>query len=173
MGGAKGVASTRPGKELSVKSVQDKLADATLIFSMKGSGISGDKIVTLRKTLPEGVTCQVVKNKLMRIAVKGTQFESITDDMTRGENMWIFANDDSLSESIKFVRNFISEAELKETHNLKYGVMDGKVLTAEEVVAISKLPTKKELYQKIAVAIKSVPTKVGKGINLVPTKVGR
>lgn len=40
-------------------------------------------------------------------------------------------------------------------------------------MAISKLPTKQELMQRLAVALNSVPTKLGRSINLVPTKVGR
>lgn len=41
------------------------------------------------------------------------------------------------------------------------------------VIAISKLPTRQELYQRLAYALKSVPTKLGRSIKLVPTKVGR
>lgn len=49
----------------------------------------------------------------------------------------------------------------------------GELLDGPGVVAISKLPTKQELIQRLAIALKSVPTKLGRSINLVPTKVGR
>lgn len=55
----------------------------------------------------------------------------------------------------------------------KAGIFSGEVLDGPGVVAISKLPTKQELMQRLAVAINSVPTKLGRSINLVPTKVGR
>ena len=53
------------------------------------------------------------------------------------------------------------------------GVFDNKLVDGPGVIAISKLPTKQELYQRIAVAINLIPTKVGRSIKLVPTKVGR
>lgn len=55
----------------------------------------------------------------------------------------------------------------------KAGIFGGEVLDGPGVVAISKLPTKQELMGRLAVAINSVPTKLGRSINLVPTKVGR
>lgn len=55
----------------------------------------------------------------------------------------------------------------------KAGVFGGELLDGRGVVAISKLPTKQELIQRLAIALNSVPTKLGRSINLVPTKVGR
>lgn len=55
----------------------------------------------------------------------------------------------------------------------KSGVFGGEVLDGPGVLAISKLPTKQELMQRLAIALNSVPTKLGRSINLVPTKVGR
>lgn len=55
----------------------------------------------------------------------------------------------------------------------KAGIFGGETLDGPGVVAISKLPTKQELMQRLAVALNSVPTKLGRSINLVPTKVGR
>lgn len=55
----------------------------------------------------------------------------------------------------------------------KSGVFDGSLVDGPGVVAISKLPTKQELMQRLAIGINSVPTKLGRSINLVPTKLGR
>lgn len=55
----------------------------------------------------------------------------------------------------------------------KAGVFAGELLDGPGVLAISKLPNKQELMQRLAGAINSVPTKIGRSINLVPTKVGR
>ena len=55
----------------------------------------------------------------------------------------------------------------------KFGCMEGKIYRDKQLDAIAALPTKLELYTKIAQGIKAVPTKVGKGINAVPNKLGR
>lgn len=59
------------------------------------------------------------------------------------------------------------------TQPIKSGVFAGSILDGPGILAISKLPTKQELMQRLAIALKSVPTKVARSINLVPTKVGR
>lgn len=65
----------------------------------------------------------------------------------------------------------IFQADWKEP--IRAGVFDGSVLDGPGVLAISKLPTKQELMQRLAIALNSVPTKLGRSIKLVPTKVGR
>lgn len=52
-------------------------------------------------------------------------------------------------------------------------MFEKELIDGPGVIAISKLPTKQELYQRLAYALKSVPTKLGRSIKLVPTKVGR
>ena len=54
----------------------------------------------------------------------------------------------------------------KDTHQPKYGVLEGKAMDAAGVEIISNLPTKQELYRRIAVGINSVPTKIARGINV-------
>jgi len=57
--------------------------------------------------------------------------------------------------------------------DVKVGVLDGQVLDMAGVEALKNLPTKEELYTKIAVGVKAVPTKVALGIKAVPTKLAR
>ena len=55
--------------------------------------------------------------------------------------------------------------------NWSGGALDGSFVPAEEFAALEKLPTKKELYAKIAGLVKQVPTKVARAVNAVPSKV--
>ncbi|CAM9428086.1 unnamed protein product [Phaeothamnion confervicola] len=130
------------------------------------------QVTELRKALPEGTTARVVKNKLMRIAAADTQFKAVEGDLTKGENMWFFVQDD-LKGSLELAKKFAKDINKMDTHLPRYGVIDGGAVDAEAIEKLSQLPSKKELYQRIASSIKAVPTKVAKGINLVPTKVAR
>lgn len=60
-----------------------------------------------------------------------------------------------------------------ETHSVLGGVMEGTLYDSKGVDMLSKLPSKKDLYQMMAVAINMVPTKLGRGIKAVPTKLAR
>ncbi|CBN77983.1 50S ribosomal protein L10 [Ectocarpus siliculosus] len=167
----------RPAKLKVIEEVKSLLESSSMVFSVPSSYISANQVVALRKDLPEGCTAKVVKNKLMRIASDGSEFAQLAD-VTTGENFWIFIEgEDNLAEPIKYVAEFAKQFD-KDTPGwggspFKSGVFGGDVLDGPGVVAISKLPTKKELMQRLAIAVNSVPTKLGRSINLVPTKVGR
>ncbi len=52
-----------------------------------------------------------------------------------------------------------------------HGVLDGHPLDSKAVSNLKTLPSKTELYKKIALGIKSVPLRVAKGVKAVPNKV--
>jgi ribosomal protein L10 len=64
------------------------------------------------------------------------------------------------------LQDFIKVANKKDTHAPKYGVLESKALDAAAVEAISQLPTKTELYRRIAVGVNSVPQKIARGITV-------
>lgn len=101
-----GIASTRAGKTKVVEEVSEMLSTASLVFALPSSGIKANQVVQLRKELPEGCTARVVKNKLMRIACKGSQFEGLSE-ITTGENFWMFVDgEENLAEPIKLITKF-------------------------------------------------------------------
>eukprot|EP00968_Pinguiococcus_pyrenoidosus_P003841 scaffold256_cov261-Pinguiococcus_pyrenoidosus.AAC.48 len=173
MGGAHGEASTRAGKEKTIAVVKEKLEGSLLIFSIKGDGITVGQINELRASLPEGTTCSVVKNTLMRSAVSEVEKFNAVDDLLSSSNLWFFCDEENMKETMKVVETWIQGTGKKDTHGVRGGAMEGKFLDAKAVEAASKMPTKKELIQRIAVNIKGVPQRLAKRVNAVPTKVAR
>lgn len=102
-------ASTRPGKEVVVAEVTSLLEKSSMVFSLPSAHITANQVVALRKNMPDGCTAKVVKNTLMRIACKGSEFEGLTD-VTTGENFWMFVEgEDNLAEPIKYVAEFAKQ----------------------------------------------------------------
>ena len=172
MGGAAGVATTREGKAKTIETVQGLLESSEMIFSVPANGISVAEVQALRRTLPEGTTMQVVKNKLMARACAGTDYEEATADMLKGANMWFFIEED-IGATVKSFNGFTKEFGKKETHAIQAGVLEGKAYDDKGVIAISKLPSKIELITKIAGSIKAVPTKVARVIKAPGEKTAR
>ena len=56
---------------------------------------------------------------------------------------------------------------------LRGGVLEGKALTSAEAEALADLPSKEELYAKIAGAINALATKVAVGVKEVPSSIAR
>ena len=172
MGGARGIATTIEGKAAKVETVQGLLESSDFIFSVPASGISVAEVQTLRKSLPEGTTMSVIKNKLMMRACAGTDYEEATSDMLKGANMWFFIEED-IGATVKSFNKFTKEFSKQESHAIQSGVVEGVAYDAKGIVAISKLPSKIELITKIAGSIKAVPTKVARVIKAPGEKTAR
>ena len=172
-GGAKGVATSLEGKKQTVEQVKGLLDSSEMIFTIPASGLTVAESQQLRISMPESTYVKVVKNKLMARAVEGTEYSCLQDDpMLKGANMWFFIEDD-IKGTIDSLKAFYKESGKKETHGILGGVLENSTYDAAGVDAIGKLPSKQELYAKIAGSIKAVPTKVARVIKAPSNKLGR
>ena len=170
-GGASGYTTSLEGKKSTVAQVQELLDSSEMIFSIPASALTVAQSQSLRQSMPEGTTVKVVKNKLMARAVEETGY-AVATDMLSGANMWFFVEED-ISASIKAYKAFVKEYGKGDSHGIVGGVMDETLYDAEGVDAIGKLPSKLELYAKIAGSIKAVPTKVARVIKEPNSKLAR
>lgn len=170
-GGGRGGATTLDGKKATVSAVKELLDSSEMIFTVPASGITVTQAQNLRRSLPEGTTMKVVKNKLMARAIEGTEYEAV-GEMLKGANMWFFIEED-IGGSVKAFNEFVKATGKKETHSVLGGNIEGTNYDAAGVDAISKLPSKIELITRIAGGIKAVPTKVARVIKAPGMKVAR
>lgn len=173
MGGASGYATSLAGKETKVAAVKGLLDTSEMIFSVPASALSVKQVQILRRSLPEGTTMSVVKNKLMARAMDGTDYDMGDDtSLLKGANMWFFIEED-IGGTIKSFNSFTKDANKKETHGIQGGVIDGGVVDASQVAAIAKLPSKLELIAQIAGGINAVPTKLARVVKAPSSKLAR
>ena len=110
----------------------------------------------------------VTKNTLAKIAVKGTDYELLTEKMT-GPIAIAFGFEDPVAPA-KAVAKFIKESK---KGAILGGALDGKLLSAKEAEALSKLPSKEELYAKILGSINSPASGIVGSINAVMAQLTR
>lgn len=170
-GGASGYATSLDGKKETVAQVQELLEKSNLIFSIPASSLTVSESQELRRVMPEGTTVKVVKNKLMARAVEDTSYTEASQ-LLKGANMWFFVEED-FSATIKAYKSFVKDYGKKDSHQIFGGVMDETFYDSNGIDAIGNLPTKQELYAKIAGSIKAVPTKVARVINAPSSKLAR
>ena len=171
MGGGAGYATTPEGKEKKVEIVKGLLENSEMVFSVPASSIDVKEVQLLRRSLPEGTTMSVVKNKLMSRAIEGTDYEA-GQSLLKGANMWFFIEDD-ISATIKAWNTFAKENNKQESHEILGGIIDGTAVDTNEVKQIGKLPSKLELMAKIAGGIKAVPTKLARVTKAPSSKLAR
>jgi len=155
-----------------VDTVKEQLDKSTLAFALPLEGYTVKEVSKLRGVIPENSCALAVKNTLFRRAVADSTWE-VAGDLTKGSNLWVFTDEADMKATVEAINKFNKESKKEETNGIRGGVMESILYDAKGVDALSKLPSKQDLYQKIAIAINSVPTKVGRSINSVPTTVGR
>jgi len=162
---------TLEDKKAIVAELKEDLSGAKLAFVIDYKGLTVAEITDLRGRLREqDAKCKIAKNTLMRIAVDGDDNWEAMKGLLSGTSAFIFADEENIGGAVKAYNAFQKDSKKTE---LCGGVLDGEVLSVDNVKALADLPTKDELYARIAGAIKAVPTKVAKGINEVPASLAR
>lgn len=122
------------------------------IASQKGAvvaahhGLTVAEITSLRKKLREvDAEFRVVKNTLIRLAAKGTDFSKLDDAFT-GPTAVGFAKGDPVA----LARAMKEFAGGNPKVKLKAGFLDGKALSAKEVEALAETPSRQVLLARLA-----------------------
>lgn len=131
-----------------VKILQEKLDRAASMVVIDYAGTGVKDLTDLRAALVEaGGEMFVTKNTLIDIAVgKGKVSDSL-----QGMSAVVFSYADPVA-AVKALMQFHDDKELL---TIKQGYMDGKVLSVEEVKALSKLPGKNELIVMLIQRLKT------------------
>ena len=161
---------TLANKKEIVAELQDSLSEAQLAFVINYEGLSVAEITDLRNRLrPSGATCKITKNTLMNIAISGDENWQPMEELLSDATAFLFTGEE-IGAAVKAYKGF--QKDTKKTE-LRGGVLEGKALTKEQVEALGDLPTKEELYAKIAGSINALATKLAVGINEIPSGLAR
>lgn len=161
---------TRENKEAIIAELKETLSQSQLVVAMDYKGLSVAEITDLRRRLrPKGAVCKVTKNTLMGIAVKDDTNWQPMNELLKGSSAFLLVKED-VSGAIKAYQDF--QKATKKTE-LRGGVMEGRVLTQDDLKALANLPSKEQLMAQIAGALNSVTAKIAIAINEVPSSLAR
>jgi large subunit ribosomal protein L10 len=136
---------TRTQKNEIVKDLTEKIKGSKAVVFSDFKGLSVKDMTTLRKELKaEGISLKVLKKTLINIALKDAGVELNAREMEGQVALAISEKDEVAAAKI------IAKA-AKANENLKIlaGILGDKALSKEEVIALSKLPSKEELLAKL------------------------
>jgi len=115
----------------------------------------------LRKVVRKaGGNYRVVKNKLAALASKGTQVEAALQGL-KGVSSVAYTNGDPV-DLAKGLSKWVSD---NAEFTFKLAIVDGKVITVEEIKALAALPSKDELYAKLLFLIQAPAQRLATVIN--------
>jgi large subunit ribosomal protein L10 len=112
-------------------------------------GLTVDQMTQLRRKLYDAnCEIQVIKNNITRRAVEQVGYQDL-DAALKGPNAVAFSKDDAIS-AAKILYDFSKTADALE---LKAGVIDGKVVSYDELIQYAQLPSRETLLTQLAAGL--------------------
>ena len=126
-------------------------------------GLTVEQDTALRKQLREaGVSYKVYKNTLVNFAIKGTEFEPLSQHL-EGPSAIAISKTDATAPA-RIVANFAKKAEKLE---IKAGVVEGNYYDAKGMTAIANVPSREVLLGKLLGSIQSPIANFARVINQI------
>jgi len=108
-------------------------------------GLTVKELEGIRSNLKDAdAELKIVKNTLLKIAAKDTEIEQITDLLSGPTAIAVCENDPTAAAKV-FVKSVKDHPLLK----IKGGVVEGNVVRADEITALSKLPSRPEMMSQL------------------------
>jgi len=153
-------------KQVLVAELTEKLngAAAGVLVSYQGINVADD--TALRRQLREaGVEYAVVKNTLLGRAAENANLSELKDVLS-GTTALAISNDDELAPA----KVLCAFAEKNNAISVKAGFMEGKVVDADTVTALSKVPPRETLLAMLAGGLNATIAGLARAINAVAEK---
>lgn len=150
-------------KEEEVKALAEKLKNAKIILLTDYRGINVADVTALRTSLRDAkAEYKVIKNNIIKRALDSNG-ETGLDSLLEGPTAIMMSEEDYL-EPLKAIYKFTKENEF---YKIKGGIVEGKVLSTEELITLAKLPSRQELLGMLAGALLGNISKVAVALDQV------
>lgn len=142
---------TKEDKQKIVSDLKNKLSNTTSYILTDYHGLSVPQMQELKNSLKElGSDFTVTKNTLLSLGAKEAKKEIDLSSLV-GPTAVLFSGDNAI-ESIKKLVEFIKKNKLPK---IKSGSFDDRLINKEEILAISRIPGRQELYAKVVGSLNS------------------
>jgi large subunit ribosomal protein L10 len=134
---------TREEKAKEVAWLHEQLVGAKALFLTNFRGLNVEEMNALRSEFRNHqISYKVLKNTLVRLASKDTDFEPIVEDLVQPRAAAWATDDESIQGMAKVLIGF---AKTHQNLELVSGVYSGKKIGVSELDALSKLPSREEM----------------------------
>ena len=158
----------RQDKAAVIAEVSEIVSKSSTMVIAEYRGLSVEAVTKLRaQARKEGVTLRVVKNKLVRRAVEGTEFAGLADQFV-GPLVYAFSADPVAA--AKVLVNFAKD---NDKLVIKGGAMANQVMDLEAVKTLASMPSRDELLAKLMATMNEPIAKFVRTINEVPARFVR
>ena len=155
----------RTQKQTFIEALNKRIASSKSMVVSHYRGLTVKELTQLRRQMrAEGGEVQVAKNRLAKLAFKGTPYEGLSSIMT-GPTILAFSVDEILSSRIS--------QKFADTNNklvIVGGAMNGKMLSTAEIKTISQLPSLDGIRGKLIGILQAPAAQLARVTNAYATK---
>jgi large subunit ribosomal protein L10 len=153
----------RDQKSAVIEEVAAQIQESEAVFAVDYRGISVPQAAELRTKLNEaGARFRVVKNTLTERAADKAGAESLKEILEGPTAFTFVRGDGDVALAAKALAQFKREHDVLD---FKGGVMNGEVLTVEQLGALSRLPAREVLHGQLVGVVASPITGLVRGLN--------
>lgn len=146
-----------------VDELAEKINKAKVVLLTDYRGISVEDVTGIRAKLRGTNTeYKVIKNNITKRALQKCNFEGL-DDLLTGPTAVVLGYDDYLDAS-KIIYEYAKDNEF---YKIKGGIIEGKIVSAEEIITLAKLPSRETLIAQLAGALLGNVTKLAVALDQV------
>ncbi len=158
----------RAEKHEFVTSLNDELADTGVVVVAHYAGLSVAQMTALRASVREaGGTVKVAKNRLVKLALKGTDLEHISD-LFQGPTVLVYSED-----PVAAPKAAVDFAKANDKFAILGGALGTTNLNPEGVKSLATMPSLDELRAKLVGMIQTPATKVVQVVNAPAGQLAR
>ena len=153
-------------KKEEVSKLAEKIKNAKVVLLTDYRGINVSDVTGLRTKLRGAeVEYKVIKNNITRRALIECGIEEL-NDVLEGPTAVIIGNNDYL-DACKIIYEYAKDNEF---YKIKGGIIDGKVVSVEEIITLAKLPSRETLIGMLAGALLGNVSKLAVALDQVRVK---
>ena len=161
------MAISREKKVRIVEELKEKFSRASMVVLADCTGLKVGETNELRFRLREAQgELKVAKNTLVRIAAQGSQVEELAGEL-QGPNSMVLAYEDPVAVA-KALMDFAKD---HENVRVKVGVFNNNRITADDVIALSKLPSREVLLAQLLSVMVAPATGLVQALSGIPRKL--
>ncbi len=150
-------------KEEEVKNLAEKFKTAKIILLTDYRGITVEDVTNLRNSLRDTKSdYKVIKNNIVKRALNENG-ENGLDEVLEGPTAVITSEEDYL-QPLKVIYKYAKDNEF---YKIKGGIIEGKVMSIEELITLAKLPSRQELLGMLAGGLLGAISKLAVGLDQV------
>lgn len=133
-------------KQQEVVEIAEKIKNAKAIIIVEYRGVNAGQITQIRADLRKSnAEYRITKNNITKRAFNENNISELDQYLT-GPVAVVYGNEDYL-EPAKVIYEFAKDHDF---YKIKAGIIDGKIVSAEEIITLAKLPSREVLIAQLA-----------------------